>query len=353
MYEQNSVAVVVTAYNEANFVGDVIRTIPDYVDRIYAIDDCSTDETWERIQQAAAELNTATENGATSQNAVVPIRHEKNRGVGATIKTGYQRALDDGIDIVAVMNGDGQMNPAILHRIIDPIAEGRADYAKGNRLLSRQHSESMSTWRWFGNSVLTFLTKVASGYWKTMDPQNGYTAISRHALQQLDLSELYDNYGFCNDILVKLNTHRMRVADVEMHAVYGDEESSITYSQFVPSVSLLLLGGFLGRLKDRYLVYDFHPLVFFYVLAAVGFVGTLGRLGATAVSNVTPPSSLLVLLVSMLSLFVLSLGMTFDLANNERLEHTEFDNEAEFTGEQATETTTGISTRPQSNSRMD
>lgn len=326
MYKQNTVAVVVTAYNEEAFIADVIETLPPFVDRAYVVDDRSTDDTWAEIRRSAAAVNEGDRERGPDR--VVPIRHERNRGVGAAIKTGYRHALADEMAVTVVVNGDGQMDPEILHRFVDPIAEGRADYAKGNRLLSREHVQRMSRWRRFGNGVLTMLTKFASGYWKTMDPQNGYTAISLEALDRLEIDGLYDEHGFCNDMLVTLNAHRMRVADVEMEAVYGDEESSISYAQFVPSVSRLLVRGFFWRLKVRYLVFDFHPLVALYALAVLGFGGIAASAGATVAGGVSAPSPLVVLLVALVSLLVLSLGMTFDTANNEHLEHTEFADES-------------------------
>jgi glycosyltransferase involved in cell wall biosynthesis len=191
-----------------------------------------------------------TDGGATP--TVVPMRHDENRGVGGAIKTGYREAMSDDVDVVAVMNGDGQMDPAVLDRILDPVVEGKAAYAKGNRLLSSDHWDGMSRWRLFGNVILTGLTRIASGYWRMTDPQNGYTAISVDALQQLNLDAMYERYGFLNDMLIRLNVHDMRVADVEMSAVYGDESSSIQYTEFVPRLSWLLLLGFVWRLRKRY-----------------------------------------------------------------------------------------------------
>lgn len=179
MYKGKKIGVVVPAYEEEGFVGGVIETVPSFVDRVYVVDDGSTDNTWREIREAARQENDAHARTLTSggtavfERPVVPLRNDRNRGVGGSIKHGYSRALRDDIDVIAVMNGDGQMDPAILDRIVDPVVEGRTDFAKGNRLLFREFREGMSRWRFFGNSLLTLLTKVASGYWKTMDPQNG------------------------------------------------------------------------------------------------------------------------------------------------------------------------------------
>ncbi|WP_331233282.1 glycosyltransferase family 2 protein [Natronorarus salvus] len=327
MYEGRTVGIVIPAYNEEGFVGRVIETAPPYVDRIYAIDDGSSDGTWDEIRRAAARKNrvvgqaiSADGGSATLDRQVVALRHPTNRGVGASIKLGYERALSDGLDVVAVMNGDGQMDPEALTLLLDPLAEGEAEFAKGNRLRSPDHREGMSRWRLFGNALLSFLTKVASGYWKTMDPQNGYTAISRSALLRLPLSDLYDRYGFCNDLLVKLNACEAEVADVSIPAVYGEESSTIRYSTFVPGLSVLLVRNFWWRLTRRYLVLDFHPLVFGY---AIGLFATVVGAVATLRSVLGPDrgdSRLVSLLLAVVGALSVVAAMVLDMRENERLE---------------------------------
>ncbi|MFD1588334.1 glycosyltransferase family 2 protein [Halorientalis brevis] len=325
MYRGKTVAVVIPAYNEEGLVGAVIDSIPAYVDRVYVVDDCSTDSTWkeinDRVEGVDEQRLTAKTDGGRLTSRVVPIRHETNQGVGAAIKTGYQRALTDGMDVTAVINGDGQMDPDILDRFIEPIVEGNAEYTKGNRLRSSELRSEMSTWRFTGNAILTFLTKISSGYWKMTDPQNGYTAISLEALEAIDLDSLYDRYGFLNDLLVSLNAHGYRVADIPMKAVYGDEESGIRYSSFVPGLSLLLFQDFLWRLKYKYFVTDFHPLVLFYVL---GTLGTLLGVGY-GIWGVVVDSSLiaggLALLIVLFSTTLVLFAMVFDMQHNEHLEY--------------------------------
>lgn len=268
MYEGAAVGVVIPAYNEAGFISDVIDTVPEFVDKVIVVDDCSTDGTWTEIKQhvATSEATEATSEAgqvvATDGSGMaissgdsfldrrlVPVRHETNRGRGGAVKTGYRLAVMAGMDVIAVMDGDGQMDPDDLDRIVEPVAAGRADYAKGNRLVSRDHCSEMSGWRLFGNVLLTLLTKIASGHWSIRDPQNGYTAISAEALEAISVSELYEDYGFLNDLLIRLGARDLRVVDVPMEAIYGDESSGIEYSSFVPGLSMLLLRGFLWRLR--------------------------------------------------------------------------------------------------------
>ncbi|WP_418280273.1 glycosyltransferase family 2 protein [Halorubrum sp. DTA98] len=267
MYEETTVGVVVPAYNEEGFVGEVIETLPAYVDRAYVVDDCSTDGTWDEIRTTADRVNGrsreeterrehdtyASDGGETEafDRQVVPIRHEENRGVGGAIKTGYLRARREGIGVTAVMGGDGQMDPDELTTVIDPIVDGEADYVKGNRLLSADDRKEMPGHRYVGNVILTYLTRIASGYWRIGDPQNGYTAISAAALAGAKIEEMFEFYGYCNDLLVRLSTYGFRVVDVPISARYRDEESHIDYRTYVPIVSLMLLRAFLWRLVVR------------------------------------------------------------------------------------------------------
>lgn len=266
LYRDRLVAVVVPAYNEEELIGETIESVPDYVCRVYVIDDGSKDRTGEIIEAYARR-----------DPRIVPIHHNPNRGVGAAITSGYKRAIKDDMDLVAVMAGDNQMDPFYLPSLLDPIIDGRADYTKGNRLLNEAYRTGMPGWRSFGNSLLTFLTKIASGYWQMMDPQNGYTAISVKALSELPLDSVYQGYGYCNNLLVWLNIHGMTVKDVAIPARYGREKSKIRYSTYIPRVSKLLLGNFLFRLKTKYVQMSFHPLVFFYAAGAV--LTPLGILG--------------------------------------------------------------------------
>jgi glycosyltransferase involved in cell wall biosynthesis len=250
------IGVVVPAYNEELLLADTIKGIPGYVTRIFIIDDGSNDHTPEVIK-------------SITDPSVRSVRHEPNKGVGAAIITGYKMALEEDMDIVVVMAGDNQMDPDQLPRLLLPILEGKADYTKGNRLISKEFRKGMSTWRSFGNSLLTLITKIGSGYWNIMDPQNGYTAISRNALEIINLDSIYNYYGYCNDILIKLNTFGMRTMDVAMPARYSTERSHIKYSKYILKVAPMIFKGFLWRLKTKYIILDFHPLVFFYTVSMI------------------------------------------------------------------------------------
>ena len=174
------------------------------------------------------------------------IVHERNRGVGAAIVTGYKRALEERIDVTCVMAADNQMDPAELEPLVAPVARGEVDYAKANRLFTGQAWELIPRNRYLGNAVLSLLTKIASGYWHVADSQSGYTAIALPMLEQLDLDRIYPRYGFPNDMLVHLNVWNARVRDFPSRPIYGvGERSGIRLRKVVPRISWLLLKGVL------------------------------------------------------------------------------------------------------------
>jgi glycosyltransferase involved in cell wall biosynthesis len=260
MLEGKTVAVVVPAHDEETLIGTTLGGIPAFVDRVIVVDDGSSDATAERARSFGDER-------------VEVVEHERNRGVGATIVTGYRRALELHADVVCVMAADNQMDPADLVTLVQPVARGELDYAKANRLFTGQAWDLIPRTRYLGNAVLSLLTKVASGYWHVADSQSGYTAIAAPMLAQLDLDRVYAGYGFPNDLLVHLNVWNARVRDFQSRPVYGvGERSGIRYRRVVPRISWLLLRGFFWRLREKYVIRDFHPLVFFY---AFGFLSTL------------------------------------------------------------------------------
>jgi glycosyltransferase involved in cell wall biosynthesis len=312
MLEGNSVAVVVPAYREEELIAATLGGIPGFVDRVYVVDDASPDGTAERAR-------------SFGDSRVVVIGHERNQGVGAAILTGYERALEDGIDVACVMAADNQMDPAELETLVRPVARGEVDYAKANRLFTGEAWRVIPRHRYVGNAVLSLLTKIASGYWHVADSQSGYTAISRPMLAQLDRDRIYRGYGFPNDMLVHLNVWNARVRDFPARPVYGvGERSGLKIRSVVPRISWLLLKGFLWRLREKYVIRDFHPLVFFYVLGFVmtaaglllGIVETALRIAGNAVSVGTVVLVALLLIAgSQFTLF----AMWFDMESNKDL----------------------------------
>jgi glycosyltransferase involved in cell wall biosynthesis len=234
VYEGKTVAVVVPAYNEEKLIGTVLDTMPEFVDLIIVVDDASTDRTPEIVTTYHRRL----------ADRLVPLRHTHNQGVGAAIVTGYKQALLRQSEVIAVMAGDGQMDPDDLVRLVAPVAGGAVEYAKGNRLFRGESWRMMPHSRYLGNAVLSLLTKIASGYWHIADSQSGYTAIARVALERLDLDRVYKRYGMPNDLLIKLNVDNFRVRDVSVRPIYNiGEVSGIRLQKVVPTISWLLLAA--------------------------------------------------------------------------------------------------------------
>ncbi len=314
MIDGKRIAVVVPAFDEEPLIEETLGGIPEFVDRIVVVDDASRDATAERAARAAA-----------GDPRIEVVRHESNRGVGAAIVSGYKRSLAERIDVVVVMAGDNQMDPAELVAIAGPVIAGEADYAKANRLISGRAWELIPRSRYLGNAVLSLLTKIASGYWHVADSQAGYSAISLPVLEQLDLDRIYSRYGFPNDLLVHLNVVNARVRDVPSRPIYDiGERSGIRIRKVVPRISWLLAKGFFWRMREKYVIRDFHPLVFFYFL---GFVMTGVGLGLGIAETVLRilgngiPTATIVLVALLLtsgSQFTL-FAMWFDMETNKDL----------------------------------
>jgi glycosyltransferase involved in cell wall biosynthesis len=254
MYQNTSIAVVVPAHNEETQIGKVIETMPDYVDQIIVVDDQSSDDTVKAVKRYCQ-----------TDKRITLIEHETNLGVGGAIASGYKRARDNELDVTAVMAGDGQMDPDDLINVINPIVSGAADYSKGNRLFFGDAWKMIPHYRYLGNSFLSLMTKIASGYWHIADSQSGYTAISLTALKRIDPDTIYKDYGMPNDLLISLNQYDFRVRDVHIRPVYNiGEKSGIKLMRVIPRISWLLFKGFWRRLLFKYVIKDFHPLIFFY-----------------------------------------------------------------------------------------
>jgi glycosyltransferase involved in cell wall biosynthesis len=288
--------------------------MPPFIDRIVVVDDCSRDNTAEIVQGLQ-----------TEDHRVVLIRHKVNQGCGGALATGYKFAREEGFDMTVRMDGDGQMAPESLPDLLDPIAEGRADYTKGNRLFTGEAFNRIPRVRYFGNAFLSLLTKIASGYWHVADFQSGYTAISRHALQTIDWDCMYKRYGQPNDLMVRLNVYNFSVTDIPVAPLYNiGERSGMKISIVIFTLSWLLTKLFLWRMKEKYIIRDFHPLIFFYTLGGLFGCATLAlafRVMYFKISNgLFPPTSSLALMFAFMSMSLFTLfAMWFDMEANKDL----------------------------------
>ena len=247
MFEGLKVAVVIPAFREETRVAGVLCGLPPWVDQVVVVDDASPDGTSEAVR-------------SVGDSRVMLIRHEKNQGVGGATITGFKKALELGADILVKMDGDGQMDVKRLGELVSPIAAGACEYAKGNRFHSGRLLRGMPWIRLAGNAALSFLVKMASGYWHVLDPQNGYVAISAETAQDLDLDRLDRSYFFEDDMLIGLNILGARVLDVPMPAVYLGNHSSLKPHRILFSYPPRLVVGFFRRVWFRYVIYDFSPV---------------------------------------------------------------------------------------------
>ena len=250
MFRDTRVHVVIPAFNVSTHLAGVLRSLPDFVDGVTVVDDGSSDDT-------------AAVAAAVGDRRVTVLRSPVNEGVGGAMARGFAHALAQGEGIIVKMDGDGQMDPAELPGLVAPIVEGRCDYAKGNRFLRSRELDIMPRARLAGNFVLTFLTKLASGYWNVFDPQNGYVAIASSTLRLLDLDRLSRRYFFENDMLINLNIFDARVRDVAMPARYGAEQSSMRLGRVLCSFPYHLFCGYWHRFYRKHVLRDFSPVALF------------------------------------------------------------------------------------------
>jgi glycosyltransferase involved in cell wall biosynthesis len=315
MYKEHTVCVVVPAYNEEKLIGRVLETMPAYVDKIVVVDDKSTDRTAEIVRNAANKPG----------GRIVLIQHEENQGVGGAIVSGYKWARDNQMSVTAVMAGDAQMDPDDLPNLLEPVVTGQVDYAKGNRLFTGNAWQIIPKIRYLGNSYASLLTKIASGYWHVADSQTGYTVINLRALKILDLDKIYKDYGMPNDMLVKLNVYNLKVRDVPIRPIYGiGEKSGIKIYKVVPKLSWLLFRCFLYRIKEKYIIRDFHPLVFFYVFGFIFDITTVVLFARLFykwfISGHIPPINALAAMFCFISAVQFTLfAMWFDMESNKDL----------------------------------
>jgi dolichol-phosphate mannosyltransferase len=308
MYENLRIAIVIPAYREAERITDVIRGLPEWVDHIVVVDDASPDDTGDRARKV-------------SDKRLLVIRHEQNQGVGAATMTGFAKALELGVEVVVKMDGDGQMDPVGLPALIEPIRRGEADYVKGNRFL---HGEALTQMPWvrrWGNIGLSFLAKLASGYWSIFDPNNGYLAIHAAVIPLLDRRRIHSRFFFENSMLQELGLCRAVVRDVYLPARYNDKVSHLSETQALFEFPPLLLRGLVRRVMLQYFVRDFSAVSLFLIAGvfatAFGFVwGVYHWLVSAKAGVVTPTGTVMIAVLPLiLGLQLLLQALVMDVQN--------------------------------------
>ena len=238
------IAVVIPSYKVTRHIAPLIASIPSFVWKIYVVDDACPEHSGNYVEEHCVD------------ERIVVIRHELNQGVGGAVMTGYRTAIADGAAVIVKLDGDGQMDPALIRNFTDPILAGEADYTKGNRFFDLETVRAMPAIRLFGNAVLSLMTKLSSGYWDLFDPTNGYTAIHARVAQHLPMDKLSRRYFFETDLLFRLNTLRAVVIDVPMDAHYGDEVSNLKISKIVTEFLFKHARNFVKRIGYNYYLRD-------------------------------------------------------------------------------------------------
>lgn len=296
-----SVAVVIPCYRVKQHILGVIREMPDFVDHIIVVDD--------KCPESSGELVRAE----CSDPRLCLIIHERNLGVGGAVVTGYRKALELGADVAVKIDGDGQMDPALIASFLQPIAMGLADYTKGNRFFSLDTVAGMPPIRLFGNAILSFISKLSTGYWRTFDPTNGYTAIHTSVLRILPLQKLIGRYFFESEMLFRLGTVGAAVTDVPMHSRYGDESSSLKLSKILGEFAWKHIRNTFKRLTYNYALRDFSVATMELIFGiALLLFGTIFGINQIIQSNMTGSlASAGTVAVAMISVI---LGIQFVLA---------------------------------------
>ena len=251
-YTKKIIACVIPAYNEERFIIRVIQEIPDFVSFIIVVNDASSDDT--EVIVAALE-----------EPKLHLINHASNKGVGGAVISGYKKALELKADIIVKADGDGQMDLSKIDLLLSPILKGEADYSKGVRFRDADVIKNMPLMRLVGNIGLSFLTKVASGYWNIFDPTNGYTAIKADVLKQIDLYKLNKDYLFETSMLIALYHVNAVVVDTKFKAIYGDETSGLSHFRYLISFPGFLFKSYLKRIIWRYFILDFSAASIFFL----------------------------------------------------------------------------------------
>lgn len=311
MYRDNKISLVIPAYNESRLIVPTVENTPEIVDKIYVVDDCSTDG----MDKVVLDL-------AEKDKRVELIRHKENMGPGQGIITGYKASLENNFDIAVVVGGDNQMPLGEMERFLNPLIDGRADYTKGNRFMKGGNAFiHMPKIRLFGNTLISLMTKFSSGYYHIFDVVDGYTAINRTALEACEWHKAWGKYGYPMDFLMRLNLEGMRVMDIPRTAIYleGERQSQIKGLRYALSVSPMLFRNFIYRLIYKYVFSNFHPII---LLLGTGiFFGTLGLLfgGSIVYDKIlhsAPPSAGFAVLCSMffsVGIQCLFFAMLFDM----------------------------------------
>jgi glycosyltransferase involved in cell wall biosynthesis len=314
MYRDHKISLVIPAYNEERLIKPTLESVPELFDKVYVIDDCSTDNMAEVVKTCAQ-----------SDERIELIQHAQNSGVGQGIITGYLKSYEEGYDIAVVCGGDHQMPLHESPNLLDPIIDEGIAYSKGNRFMNRGNAfDIMPSTRFYGNTLLSLWTKIASGNYDVFDVVDGFTAISREGIEQVDWDKAWKGYGYPMDYVIRISGAGLKIKDVPRTAIYlpGERQSQIKGVQYMVKITPMMCKAFWHRIVDRYVFADFHPLILFYIFggACLGFGGLMAfflvfdklLLSGEAV---TSPRSILCALSLLSGVISILTAMSMDIQN--------------------------------------
>lgn len=304
----HTIAVIIPAYKCADQITEAITTIPGWVSHIVVVDDCSPDDLSDRVR-------------VIDDARVHLIRHELNMGVGGAFTTGCHKAVELGADILVKMDGDGQMDPAQIHKLIKPLTEGKADYAKGNRFWDLKELRAMPGIRVFGNMILSFLLKMASGYWNLFDPTNGYIALTSYMFNNINLDKVDRRYFFESSMLIQAGIQRFVVEDVPMPANYGTETSSLSILRSIFTFPPRLAYGVFRRFLWHYILFDFTAVSVFVLIGLPALLwgiifGACVWIQNAMINHATPTGTIMLsVLPVIIGIQLISQAIVIDIGN--------------------------------------
>lgn len=322
MYRDQKISLVIPAYNEEKLIRPTLESVPELFDAIYVVNDCSTDN----MANVVLEI-------AEKDSRIQLVNHETNQGTGQGIITGYLKSYEDGIDIAVVCGGDHQMPLHETPNLLDPVLDEGVDYCKGNRFMERGNAfDIMPATRFYGNTLLSLMTKVASGNYDVFDVVEGFTAISRRGIEQIDWTKAWKGYGYPMDFIIRISAAGLKIKDIPRTAIYlpGERQSQIKGVRYMMRVTPMIFKAFMNRLIYRYVFADFHPLVFLYLFGGVCFIfGGIGGLSLIVDKlffggeEVTSPRSIMVALFIITSVLSILFAMSMDIINfqHEKIKH--------------------------------
>jgi glycosyltransferase involved in cell wall biosynthesis len=314
MYRDKKISLVIPAYNEEKLIRPTLENVPEIYDRVYVVDDASPDNMADVIREMALK-----------DPRIQLLQHSVNSGTGQGIITGYLKSYEEGYDIAVVCGGDAQMPLEETPNLLDPIIDEAIDYTKGNRFMNQGNAfDIMPYTRFWGNTLLSLMTKIASGNYEVFDVVDGFTAISRKGIESVDWNKAWKGYGYPMDFIIRISSAGRKIKDVARTAIYlpGERQSQIKGVQYMAKVTPMIFRAFIDRMVYRHVFSDFHPLVFLYALGALCF--SIGSLGAGVLFlnkilfsglMVTGPRSVLTALLILIGILSILMAMSLDIIN--------------------------------------